>query len=82
MKDWQSYFLEKTLDLGYSYFLEKRVLEFTIEKQQMTAKITDDTEKNAMIVLDDTHQILHTTCDCLCPSVKQCPPLSCALIRI
>lgn len=45
MKDWQSYFLEKTLDLGYSYFLEKRVLEFTIEKQQMTAKITDDTEK-------------------------------------
>lgn len=75
MKDWQSYFLEKTLDLGYSYFLEKRVLEFTIEKQQMTAKITDDTEKNAMIVLDDTHQILHTTCDCLCPSVKQCPHL-------
>lgn len=75
MKDWQSYFLEKTLDLGYSYFLEKRVLEFTIEKQQMTAKITDDTEKNAMILLDDTHQILHTTCDCLCPSVKQCPHL-------
>lgn len=75
MKDWQSYFLETTLDLGYSYFLEKRVLEFTIEKQQITAKITDNTEKNATIVLDDTHHILHTTCDCLCPSVEQCSHL-------
>lgn len=75
MKDWQNYFLEETLDLGYSYFIEKRVRNFTLKKQQITAKVMDDTEKNATIVLDDTPPILHMTCDCLCPSAEQCPHL-------
>ncbi len=75
MKDWQSYFLEETLDLGYSYFLEECVHEPTFEKQQLTAKITTDKERTATIVLDEEHHILHTACDCLCSSVEQCPHL-------
>lgn len=81
MKDWQSYFLEQTLDLGYSYFLEKCVHECAVEKQQLTAKITDDTEKNVMIVFDDTSRIMHTNCDCLCPSVEHCHHLAALLFE-
>ncbi|WP_241546234.1 hypothetical protein [Enterococcus villorum] len=49
MKDWKEYFLEATIERGYSYFIEKQVNNFKFKKNLVTASVSDKESHNVVI---------------------------------
>ncbi|MGX7173369.1 hypothetical protein [Enterococcus ratti] len=80
MKDWKKYFLGDALELGYSYFINKKVGEIKFKKKKIIATISTTQEKYEAVI-DVTENLLfgEMFCNCPCTSNTQCPHLASVL---
>lgn len=81
MKDWQGYFLDVTLDWGYSYFLEKQVKNFKFQQNQITATVSNTQNYHVVIETTKNGRVEKMDCDCSCLSREQCPHLVAVLFE-
>lgn len=72
MNNWKEYFLETTIDLGYSYFIGEQVKNFKVKQKQITANITSNENYHAIIDLVDHFYLEKMVCSCPCLSNDHC----------
>ena len=81
MKDWKEYFLEATIERGYSYFIEKQVNNFKFKKNLVTASVSDKESHNIVIETTKNGHFEKMVCDCSCLSNEECPHLVAVLFE-
>lgn len=81
MNNWKEYFLETTIDLGYSYFIGEQVKNFKVKQKQITANITSNENYHAIIDLVDHFYLEKMVCSCPCLSNDHCPHLVAVLFE-
>jgi hypothetical protein len=81
MKDWKEYFLEATIERGYSYFIEKQVNNFKFKKNLVTASVPNKESHNVVIETTKNGHFEKMVCDCSCLSNEECPHLVAVLFE-